>query len=668
MLYAYNLFHLNLAYSAIENEANEEVIERCYWPLLDLVKDGEIPVGIELPGYTLERIAAIDPQWIVEFKTLLEEKKCELIGCGYSQLISPLVPAELNRKNIELGNDTYRTILGTVPQIVLFNEQAYSAGTIDVLAENGVKAVIMEWNNPSKSNKHWSEEWRYLPQRAVGSFYTDGLPIIWNESIGFQKFQRYAHGQINLAELMSFTLSHKSDQPRAVPLYGNDVEIFDFRPGRYMTEAVIQPDGEWNRINAFYKEIKNRADIQIIAPSDTLELQENSHQGHHLNLQTAECPIPVKKQAKYNVVRWGLTGRDDLKINTMCWQIFDKFKENEVSQDDWKELCYLWSSDFRTHITDKRWSAYERRLQDNHAKFAVAKASVAALPEGNNEECTGPFDVKRVGHLLEIKSDTAIIRLNCLRGLALDSFVALQISEESLIGTVHHGTFSDIDYSADFFSGHLQAEVALKHKVTDLNSVEPTVTLLNDQLLVSANIKTPVGTVEKIWAINSTKPSLTVHFHIDFDVSNIICLRLGYATLNETLFRREDLFFATHNGGDSLEFFPISKDVRDFDHGAPVSSLVSANQALGMTEGYFYIGDNQKGIILESDKTEAATLGLVSSRKIRESHFTRFCFSLLEHDDTTKGRKRLVTDISFKMHAVNPNDHPILSRDGKLCT
>ena len=28
----------------------------------------------------------------------------------------------------------------------------------------------------------------------------------------------------------------------------------------------------------------------------------------------------------------------------------------------WKELCYLWSSDFRTHITEKRWTAFCARL------------------------------------------------------------------------------------------------------------------------------------------------------------------------------------------------------------------------------------------------------------------------------------------------------------------
>ncbi|MGQ9812633.1 MAG: hypothetical protein ACUVQ2_04420 [Dissulfurimicrobium sp.] len=37
-------------------------------------------------------------------------------------------------------------------------------------------------------------------------------------------------------------------------------------------------------------------------------------------LKSAEQPVPVKKQAKYNLIRWALTGRDDFGLNTSCWQ------------------------------------------------------------------------------------------------------------------------------------------------------------------------------------------------------------------------------------------------------------------------------------------------------------------------------------------------------------
>ena len=59
------LFHLNLAFSSIEEEQRGDVIARCYWPLAaSCAKHG--PIGIEATGFTLEEIAARDPAWIAK--------------------------------------------------------------------------------------------------------------------------------------------------------------------------------------------------------------------------------------------------------------------------------------------------------------------------------------------------------------------------------------------------------------------------------------------------------------------------------------------------------------------------------------------------------------------------------------------------------------------------
>ena len=45
-LHLFAFFHLNLAFSSIEEEQRGEVIERCYWPLLELAQECG-PIGIE---------------------------------------------------------------------------------------------------------------------------------------------------------------------------------------------------------------------------------------------------------------------------------------------------------------------------------------------------------------------------------------------------------------------------------------------------------------------------------------------------------------------------------------------------------------------------------------------------------------------------------------------
>ena len=48
--------------------------------------------------------------------------------------------------------------------------------------------------------------------------------------------------------------------------------------------------------------------------------------GNRLRLESPGQPIPVKKQGKYNVTRWAVTGRDDLGINTSCWRIYEALR------------------------------------------------------------------------------------------------------------------------------------------------------------------------------------------------------------------------------------------------------------------------------------------------------------------------------------------------------
>ena len=350
-------------YSSIEVDNRREVINHCYWPLFKLA-DAGIPFGVEAPGVTLELIQDIDSEWITELSKYIKNGKIKFIGSGYSQLIGPLVPAKVNRWNQDLGLRIYDRLLDVKPIIVLVNEMAYSSGILEHYIDVGYEGVIMEWNNPRSSYPEWENEWRYFPQKVVGN---DGLtmPLIWADSIAFQKFQRYAHGEYELAEYVKYIRSHASKDERYFPLYSNDVEIFDHRPGRYQTEKKINRNSEWMRIIDLYSHLNQQDWCKLVFPSIFLNGLKKLNAGHELQLETPSQPIPVKKQEKYNINRWALTGSDDLGINTKCYQIYDSFiQEENDNSGDWKELCYLWSSDFRTHITKKRWTEYLSRLDE----------------------------------------------------------------------------------------------------------------------------------------------------------------------------------------------------------------------------------------------------------------------------------------------------------------
>src|SRR4051812_21536276 len=168
MLKLFSIFHLNLAYSSIEEAQRPDVVARCYWPLLRLAERTGAPIGIEATGFTLETVAAIDPSWIETLRVLVAGGQCEFVGSGYAQVIGPLVPSAVNAANLRLGHEAYERLLGFRPRLAFVNEQAYSAGLIQHYLDAGYQAIVMEWDNPARSHADWNAEWRYFPQIASG--------------------------------------------------------------------------------------------------------------------------------------------------------------------------------------------------------------------------------------------------------------------------------------------------------------------------------------------------------------------------------------------------------------------------------------------------------------------------------------------------------------------
>ncbi len=377
VLNLFMIFHLNLLYSSIPEEKRKTVIEKCYWPILRAVEAHGLPIGIEVSGYSLEVVQRLDRAWVKAFTRLVRAGRCELVGSGYAQVIGPLVPARVNEWNQRLGVEAYRRIIGCRPSIALVNEQAYSSGIIAHYAKAGYRAIAMEWNNPYKYHPEWKREWRYYPQYAVDP-RGRAIPLVWNNAISFQMFQRYVHGEIGIGEYMAHLESNIGREPRTYSLYGNDAEIFDFRPGRFSTEAKVHRDGEWNRIDRLFEQLRRAAGFRFISPSAVLRYLRHPKGGRRLALESPEQPVPVKKQEKYNLSRWAVSGRNNSRTNAQCYEIFFNLAKGEslmrlkgrtASRQGaarltryWRELVYLWASDFRTSITTPRFTAFRARL------------------------------------------------------------------------------------------------------------------------------------------------------------------------------------------------------------------------------------------------------------------------------------------------------------------
>jgi hypothetical protein len=605
------LFHLNLAFSSIEEELRGDVIARCYWPLLRLA-EAHGPIGIEATGFTLEEIAKRDPAWIAKARALIGQGKVELVGSGYAQIIAPLVPARVTEENLALGNAAYKALLGTQPTLALVNEQAYSGGLVGLYLDAGYRALLMDWDNSSAHHPEWPAETRYRAERALGS---DGrtIALLWTNTVAFQKLQRFAHGDIGLDAYLDYLRRHRGLEPRALCCYANDAEIFDFRPGRYKTEEKLSEESEWTKLARAFFAIGE--EFELVAPSAVLNVAKRQP----LRLESAACPIPVKKQRKYNLSRWAVTGRDDVGINAACQRIYEGMLEGDA---DWKELCALWSSDFRTHITEKRWTSFRARLEAAETRWSKP-AMPAVIPQGETI----------AARHIDIRTPGLTARLDRRRGLALSSLHFAPHARPAL-GSLPHGHFDDIQLQADWYTGDCVFEAPGEHKITDLEICEARSWRDGGDTLAFARVDTPKGAIEKTMRFHGTAP------RVDFDVtfhwpeSGKGSLRLGHFTLLPDAFDWSKLSLTTHNGGKTPETFALAD--HEIDHGAPVSFLVSASHGLGMTEGWAEIGDDKTRLRIEIDRATAPLLGLLTHRRIGGSLFCQFVLSALELDDTRK--------------------------------
>ena len=639
----YTVFHLNLAYSSIEEAQHMEVIRRCYWPLLRLCREYNLPLGIEASGYTLETVNSIDPEWLAELRQLCSGGPCEFVGSGYAQIIGPLVPAEVNAANLGIGQKVYERLLGFRPSIGLVNEQAYSAGLVRHYLDAGYRAIVMEWDNPARYHPEWRPEWRYLPQFACG-LQDEQIPLIWNNSIVFQKFQHYAHGELDLAEYVEYLGGHGAETTRALPLYGNDVEVFDFRPGRFHTEAPLQDQGEWNRIGRLLETLSEDKRFQFVRPGQVLDLMREPGAGNRLRLESPEQPVPVKKQGKYNLTRWAVTGRDNLGINTSCWRIYEALKAKaEAEEKDWRELCFLWGSDFRTHITEKRWVDFRERLENFGRRVGAEDGTPEAASTGTRPRrgCAEPdrtqpseATVSREGRYLTVETDSVRAHLNCRRGIAIDSLWFKEVSDHPLCGTLHHGYYDDIQFGADYYTGHLTMELPGRPKVTDLDSIAPSIETLCDRVVIRGSVETPLGPIHKQVSVFKGAARLGIGYVLDWEAIPIGSLRLGHITLNPEAFDRSTLFYRTHNGGYGKESFFLSD--KSIDHGSAVSFLVSAAHGIGVTDGVVEIGDARRYLNVILDKAENALIGFIHYQKVGDTYFFRLSFSAGEMDETRK--------------------------------
>lgn len=614
----YKIYHGNLAFSAVEEEAIPEVIDKCYFPLLTFIKETETPIGIELSGYTLEKIKHYRPQWINDFKALHRQGLVELIGSGYMQIIGPLVPYQVNQQNQLLGLVTYQQILGIKPSIAYVNEQALSQSMIDIYSESGYQCIAMEWNNAYSLHPNWIKDYAFRPILAMG--VERNIPLLWTDSIIFQHYQRVIHNELDIDDYLSQITHHIAQGYRSLPIYSSDLEVFNYRPGRFETEAIIL-ENEWENITNLTLNLKKLG--EFLLPSTILECQVNND--IKLCLTTSSLPILVKKQQKYSLSRWAACGRGAAYINNLCYRLFTQIKD-QGNTLQWKLLLQYWGSDYRTHITPKKWATAINYLK----AFEITKPSDIEKSSPLKE-----FKVTRLAKSIIISNGNYQLTFLHSKGLCLDSIIINGLA--LLVGTVRHGELDFIHHGADFYTGTTVIDSAEHGRVTDLNKVEDIIYQEQDnKLTIQAVIPLKgIGHIVKQWHIDLSVNKLTYQAKICLLKHIRGSIRSGTLTLKARP-KSESFWYQTHNGGKFPERYSINENTI-INHSQTQSLIQSSQGGLGLSEGVLEFGKGKETLIsIQVDKQQCAPFVMLQNSIDNDMFLTRVFFSLQELDDTLK--------------------------------
>jgi hypothetical protein len=654
-LHASVLFHLNLSYSSIDEDRHGEVIARCYRPLLGLLE--RVPglrLSLEASGHTLERIAALDPGWLEELRARVAEGRVELIGSGDTQLIGPLVPASVNRWNQLLGMETYERLVGVRPTTALVSEMAWSQGLVEAYLEAGYEAVCTEWHNPRRAHPEWGDDARWRTCTTAGpSGRSIGLHFV--DAIAFQKFERAAVGDLERAEWLAWLeeqhLVWEEDAPaRHLFLYGNDAEVLDHRPGRYATEPALDPAGEWENAAALLEAAAD-AEVAFTTPSAVRAAGEVPA-GPELTLTSLADPAPVKKQPKYNLTRWALSGRDDVGLNARCFGAERELTRAYAGPDAWRALCRAWASDHRTHLTQRRWDTLGLRDRPLGGVRDRPLGGVRGLPPLRPTSRTRAL---RSGRTLALETDGVSVLLDARRGMAVRRLAFGAHDGQALVGTLPHGTFDHIDWAADFYTGHVVAELPARGRVTDLEPCEPEVTERDGLLVAAASVPTSLGELPERVTLGAGELELS------YELSALGERPMGALRVAAVTLQPDGLGPLTVRcaQGGAEERFVAPEAGTDVDHGAGVSSLVSARAALGATDGRLVLEDGERGLELAWDPAHAAALPMLSHGVVDGRRWCRVVFSLAELDDTHRPGAPLL-DFALRIRPWRPeSDRPV---------
>ncbi|MEZ4330207.1 MAG: hypothetical protein R3F35_00495 [Myxococcota bacterium] len=287
----------------------------------------------------------------------------------------------------------------------------------------------------------------------------------------------------------------------------------------------------------------------------------------------------------------------------------------------------------------------------------VLGLELVAAPRARADEAA-PSPVHR------ISTDRVTASFLAHRGAALEELAFPAIDGRPLLGTIAHGSFDAIEYTPDFYSGHVVALLEDGGKRTDLRPTRLELrTAASGAIRATfvARFESDLGVWQKTYRVYRGHDRLDVVHELAHHDVRIASLRLGLFTLLPDGWDLETLRYGAVHGGRAIEWHGLGRDVVVAQSKA-VSAGVSASSCLGATEGWVAIADARRGILIQSDRGRAAVAPMLDFEPVDDRFFCRLSHSAAEVDETRACFLRGHQRFAFTVEGYAASDAGVFDR------
>ncbi len=136
--------HANIQYSQLAPERRAWVVENCYRPLFELVRETGSRIAFEASGRTLEVMDETHPEVLQLLRKLVGEGLIEPVGSPFIHIMLTNVPPEVGLDTLKHGLDAWEKYVGVRPETGWNPECGWASWLPDAYLEAGFKTLVMD--------------------------------------------------------------------------------------------------------------------------------------------------------------------------------------------------------------------------------------------------------------------------------------------------------------------------------------------------------------------------------------------------------------------------------------------------------------------------------------------------------------------------------------------